>query len=215
VRGSKPIIGENGKGIRWSSPLISVGYTAGGGQLFSLAGVTSGVSGFPESESGKQTGPQVGPDRLKLMRYLKYAVLLGILAFLCAGTSQAQVRVGVGFGVGPVYGPVYGPAPVCPYGYYGYYPYACAPYGYYGPDWFANGIFIGAGPWFHGYYGRGFYGRPGYYGRGYVGRGGFVGRAPASRGFAGGGFHGGRAAGGFHGGGAFHGGGGFHGGGRR
>ncbi len=29
------------------------------------------------------------------------------------------------------------PAPVCAYGYYGYYPYACAPYGYYGPSWFA------------------------------------------------------------------------------
>ena len=26
----------------------------------------------------------------------------------------------------------------------------CAPYGYYGPEWFNGGIFIGAGPWFHG-----------------------------------------------------------------
>jgi|SRR6516165_147018 len=154
----------------------------------------------------KQSGPEVGHDEVNFMRYLKYAVFLGILAFLCAGTSQAQVRVGVGFGVGPVYGPVYGPAPVCAYGYYDYYPYACAPYGYYGPNWFVNGVFIGAGPWFHGYHGRGFYGRPGFYGRGYAGRGGFVARPPASRGFAGGGFH---ASG------AFHGGGGFHGGGRR
>jgi hypothetical protein len=40
--------------------------------------------------------------------------------------------------------------------YFDYTPYDCAPYGYYGPDWFAGGIFIGAGPWFHGH--RGFYG---------------------------------------------------------
>ena len=151
------------------------------------------------------------------MRYLKYAVLLGVFALFCGGTSQAQVRVGVGIGVGPVYGP----APVCPYGYYGYYPYGCAPYGYYGPDWFVNGIFIGAGPWFHGfygrgfgYYGRGYYGRPGVYGRGFAGRGGFAGRPPAARGFAGPAIRGG-SAGGFHGsGGGFHGG-SFHGGGHR
>src|SRR5579862_5565749 len=74
--------------------------------------------------------------------------------------SQAQVRVGVGIGVGPGY--VGGP-PVCAYGYYPNYPYACAPYGYYGPSWFSGGVFIGAGPWFHG----GFYGRPGYWGHGY------------------------------------------------
>ena len=136
------------------------------------------------------------------MRYMKYFALLAILMVPFA-YSQAQVRVGIGIGVGPAY--VAGP-PVCTYGYYNYYPYACAPYGYYGPNWFVNGVFIGAGPWFHGYHGRGFYGRPGFYGRGYAGRGGFVARPPASRGFAGGGFH---ASG------AFHGGGGFHGGGRR
>ncbi len=49
-----------------------------------------------------------------------------------------------------------GAAPVCPYGYFDYAPYNCAPYGYYGPDWFTGGIFIGAGPWFHGH--PGFYG---------------------------------------------------------
>ena len=49
-----------------------------------------------------------------------------------------------------------GNAPVCPYGYYDYSPYNCAPYGYYGPEWFTNGVFIGAGPWFHGP--RNFYG---------------------------------------------------------
>lgn len=43
-----------------------------------------------------------------------------------------------------------GTAPDCPYGYYETPPYNCAPYGYYGPEWFSGGVFIGAGPWFHG-----------------------------------------------------------------
>jgi hypothetical protein len=43
-----------------------------------------------------------------------------------------------------------GAAPECPYGYYDVAPYACAPTGYYGPEWFNEGVFIGAGPWFHG-----------------------------------------------------------------
>ena len=43
-----------------------------------------------------------------------------------------------------------GAAPLCPYGYYDYAPYDCSPYGYYGPDWFNGGVFIGAGPWYHG-----------------------------------------------------------------
>ena len=41
-------------------------------------------------------------------------------------------------------------APACPYGYYDVAPYGCAPSGYYGPEWFNGGVFIGAGPWFHG-----------------------------------------------------------------
>ena len=65
------------------------------------------------------------------MRYLKYVALLAILMVPVA-YSQAQVRVGIGVGVGPGY--VAGP-PACAYGYYNYYPYACAPYGYYGPDY--------------------------------------------------------------------------------
>src|SRR5260370_11799660 len=112
------------------------------------------------------------------MRYLRLFGLLGICLAICLfspSTAHAQ-RVTFGIGVGgPVY---YGPAPVCSYGYYDYYPYACAPYGYYGPDWFVGGVFIGAGPWYHGYYGyhRYGYGR-GYYGRGYYGRGyGYYGR---------------------------------------
>lgn len=43
-----------------------------------------------------------------------------------------------------------GGAPVCPYGYYEAPPYDCAPDGYYGPEWFSGGVFIGAGPYFHG-----------------------------------------------------------------
>lgn len=70
---------------------------------------------------------------------LGFAVLVASL--LCsAPVAQAQVSVGINVG----------PAPVCPYGYFDYAPYDCAPYGYYGPDWFAGGVFIGAGPWFHG-----------------------------------------------------------------
>jgi hypothetical protein len=57
-----------------------------------------------------------------------------------APSASAQVSVGVNIG----------PAPVCPYGYYEVPPYNCAPDGYYGPEWFTDGVFIGAGPWFHG-----------------------------------------------------------------
>ena len=62
---------------------------------------------------------------------------------LMTGVSQAPGQVEVSVGV----------EPVCPYGYFDYAPYACAPYGYYGPDFFVGGIFIGAGPWFHGPHG--------------------------------------------------------------
>jgi hypothetical protein len=149
------------------------------------------------------------------MRYLKYLALLTILMVPLA-YSQAQVGVAVGVGgVGVAVGPGYAAGtPVCSYGYYDYYPYSCAPYGFYGPNYFVNGIFIGAGPWFRGGWGRG-YGRPGFVGRGYYGRPGYVARGGYNRGYARGyargEFHGGNA---FHGGGGFHGG-GFHGGGRR
>jgi uncharacterized membrane protein YgcG len=59
---------------------------------------------------------------------------------MVSSVSVAPAQVSVNIGV----------APVCPYGYFDYAPYNCAPYGYYGPDWFNGGIFIGAGPWFHG-----------------------------------------------------------------
>lgn len=104
------------------------------------------------------------------MRYFKYVALLAILA-IPAVLAQAQVAVGVR--VGPSYA-VYNAPPVCAYGYYPNYPYTCAPYGYWGPQWFVNGVFIGAGPWYHfyythpvfwrGYYGR-FYGHPVFVGR--------------------------------------------------
>jgi hypothetical protein len=61
--------------------------------------------------------------------------------FLPGRVAPSQISVGIGIGGG---------APSCPYGYFDYAPYDCAPYGYYGPDWFNNGIFFGAGPWFHG-----------------------------------------------------------------
>jgi hypothetical protein len=69
---------------------------------------------------------------------------LAVALFTCAPADKAQVTVGIGV------------APICPYGYFDYAPYDCAPYGYYGPDWFDGGIFVGAGPWFHGRHG--FYG---------------------------------------------------------
>src|ERR1700684_799092 len=122
------------------------------------------------------------------MRNLKLLTLLG-LCLLVAPHARAA-SIGVAIGVGPAY---IGPAPVCPYGYYDYYPYACAPYGFYGPEWVSSGVFIGAGPWFRGGYGygRGYYGGRGFYGergdrdygrgftggRGFDNRGGFRGGA--------------------------------------
>ena len=79
------------------------------------------------------------------LRLLKSALVVGAatLAFSLAIPSSASAQVSIGVNVG-------GPAPVCPYGYYGFASYNCAPYGYYGPQWFTNGLFIGAGPWYHG-----------------------------------------------------------------
>jgi hypothetical protein len=75
------------------------------------------------------------------MREIKFALLAAIACVgltISAPHANAQVSVNIG------------PAPECPYGYYDVPPYACAPAGYYGPEWFTGGIFIGAGPWFHG-----------------------------------------------------------------
>jgi len=120
------------------------------------------------------------------MKYLRYVALLVALLALPVAYSQAAVVVGVGVGgvgIGVGGGYVAGP-PVCAYGYYPDYPYGCAPYGYYGPSWFSGGVFIGAGPWYHGW------GRPVYPVRAY-GRG-FDGRSYDNRGYAGRGFEGGR-----------------------
>ncbi len=129
--------------------------------------------------------------------------------------------------------------PVCQFGYYPMYPYGCAPYGYWAPNYFVDGYFLGAGPWFRGWGWRPAFG----YGfrAGFRGEYGFRGGVPVRGGFVNRGFRGGMAvhsasgfrgapAGGFRGapvrsfsgGGSFHGapaargfsgGGGFHGGG--
>lgn len=129
------------------------------------------------------------------MRYLKYFALLGILVGLSAA-APAQVAVRVGIGPGYVAGP-----PVCAYGYYGYYPYSCAPYGYYGPEYFVSGVFVGAGPWYHGYYGPRYYGRSYYFGHRYYGGRGY-GYRGWDHGYRGG-FRGGYNGHGYHG--VFHG----------
>jgi hypothetical protein len=143
------------------------------------------------------------------MSYLKSLALSAVAtALLLTAGNVAPAQIAVGIGV----------APVCPYGYFDYAPYDCAPYGYYGPDWFSGGIFIGAGPWFHGPHG--FYGhvdnrydpRNGYHGplpgrgaapfqhfegneardgNGHIGAAGHDAHAEHSAGFAGGGRAGG------------------------
>src|SRR5580700_3347396 len=77
-----------------------------------------------------------------IMRTWKLALLpaLGVALLGTARLAPAQISVNIG------------PEPVCPYGYYDYAPYPCAPYGYYGAEWFSGGVFIGAGPWFHGHH---------------------------------------------------------------
>ena len=80
------------------------------------------------------------------MRNLRSLGFCALAAAMLSGFSGAPAQVSINIG----------PAPICPYGYYDFAPYNCAPYGYYGPDWFAGGVFLGAGPWFHGPHG--FYG---------------------------------------------------------
>jgi hypothetical protein len=76
-------------------------------------------------------------------KLLAFSTLTALLSCISVAPAQVSINIGV--------------APVCPYGYFDYAPYSCAPYGYYGPDWFdGGGVFIGAGPWFHGPHG--FYG---------------------------------------------------------
>jgi hypothetical protein len=76
------------------------------------------------------------------MNTFKALILAAAVSAVClsatAPKAEAQTIVDVGA------------EPECPYGYYDYEPYACAPYGYYAPEWFVSGVFLGAGPWFHG-----------------------------------------------------------------
>ena len=75
------------------------------------------------------------------MHRVTWVAMAVIAAGLSTGlATKADAQVSVNIGV----------APECPYGYYDVAPYSCAPAGYYGPEWFSGGIFIGAGPWFHG-----------------------------------------------------------------
>jgi hypothetical protein len=74
------------------------------------------------------------------MRSLKVLAIPALAIAMLGVVSNAPAQVTVSVGA----------APVCPYGYYDVPPYNCAPYGYYGPEWFSGGVFIGAGPWFHG-----------------------------------------------------------------
>jgi hypothetical protein len=69
-------------------------------------------------------------------------IALAAVAAVCviAGAPKTEAQINVAIGV----------APDCPYGYYDYAPYNCVPDGYYGSEWFNSGVFIGAGPWFHG-----------------------------------------------------------------
>ncbi len=77
------------------------------------------------------------------MNHFRYLVLIAVVGIcLTMSTAKAEAQVSVGVNIGA--------APDCPYGYYDTAPYGCAPYGYYGPEWFPGGVFIGAGPWFHG-----------------------------------------------------------------
>jgi hypothetical protein len=83
------------------------------------------------------------------MRGIKYGLIAALaVALFSIPAPKAQAQIGIGVNIGA--------PPACPYGYYDYAPYNCSPYGYYGPEWFHGGVFLGAGPWFHGP--RGFYG---------------------------------------------------------
>jgi hypothetical protein len=82
-------------------------------------------------------------EQMRVMKVFAIIAVAAGLSFFAASPAKAQVSIGINLG----------PAPVCPYGYYDYAPYNCAPYGYYGPEWFSGGVFLGAGPWFHGPHG--------------------------------------------------------------
>ncbi|HLK71546.1 MAG TPA: hypothetical protein VKT19_06290 [Steroidobacteraceae bacterium] len=73
-------------------------------------------------------------------RFRTLSLVAGAALALSATARPAHAQIAISIGE----------PPACPYGYYDFAPYECAPYGYYGPEWFVDGVFIGAGPWFHG-----------------------------------------------------------------
>ena|SRR3569623_1925146 len=75
---------------------------------------------------------------MKKTPYLFLTLLFALFFAAPVQPAHAQISIQIG------------PAPACPYGYFDYPPYDCAPYGYYGPEWFPNGAFLGAGPWYRG-----------------------------------------------------------------
>jgi|SRR6266403_900881 len=76
------------------------------------------------------------------MNRFKGLIIGAAVAVVCFTGTAPKVEAQVAIDIGA--------EPECPYGYYDYVPYSCAPYGYYSPEWFAGGVFVGAGPWFHG-----------------------------------------------------------------
>jgi hypothetical protein len=70
------------------------------------------------------------------------SLVLAAIGAMCLTVSAPKIEAQISVEIGA--------APNCPYGYYDAAPYGCAPYGYYGSEWFTGGVFIGAGPWFHG-----------------------------------------------------------------
>jgi hypothetical protein len=77
---------------------------------------------------------------MKGFKVFAVATVAALCMAVTAPSAQAQLSINVNIGA----------QPICPYGYFDYAPYRCAPFGYYGPTWFMGGVFIGAGPWFHG-----------------------------------------------------------------
>ena len=129
------------------------------------------------------------------MKRLRLCVAVALVGICIAGAAQkvaAQVSINIGVGAPVAVAPVT-VAPVCPYGYFNYAPYACAPFGYYAPQWFVGGVFIGAGPWYGWGWGHyhgpwGYYHGGGYHGGGYYRGGGYYhGARPAP--YGGGGYH--------------------------
>jgi len=82
------------------------------------------------------------------LKLVMLSAVAGCCALAVAPMAMAQEQVPTTRGTVAL---EVGTAPDCPYGYYDSTPYSCAPYGYYGPEWFSGGVFVGAGPWFHGH----------------------------------------------------------------